>query len=123
LLGIGSSNNPDKRALKHLQIQTQLGILTPWTEAIGPTSKGVQIMTLDDYRVEIEQLRARLAKKILMDESEFENDKVLTFFDDGYKNGAERKAGQIQSLKNQIDSALKNAGELALYGPTNNLGI
>jgi hypothetical protein len=75
-------------------------------------------MTLDDYREQIEELKARLSKKVLMDESEF---KSVLFNDD--KSPAERKAEQIQSLKDQINSALRNAGELALYGPTNNLGI
>ena len=52
------------------------------TQLIGLKDKA---MTLDDYREQIEELKARLSKKVLMDESEF---KSVLFNDDKSLRGS-----------------------------------
>ena len=78
-------------------------------------------MTLNDYKKEIEMLDSRLTETILKPILNWDI-KDGMFGSDGLAP-EERKEKAIKSLQDLRKTAFANAGELALYGQTDNLGI
>ena len=78
-------------------------------------------MNLSDLKSEIEQLKAKRTELALKPISNFDIAKPL--FRDGYASAQARKRGQIDDINRLIDKRLQLAGELALYGEDDNLGI
>ena len=77
-------------------------------------------MTLNIYKKEIAELDSRILKMALKDVSNWD---IQGFLVDESKTPAKRKQDAIDDLKAQRTRLLANAGELALYGYTDNLGI
>ena len=87
-------------------------------------------MNLQDYKKDIAELDKRISEITLKPVSNWDIDKhseIKPFYqtmlgDDGM-TAEERKDDAIKSLQHQRKTLLANAGELALYGETDNLGI
>ena len=78
---------------------------------------------LESYKKEIEDLNRQLTAVSLADESQWSTSVFHLGAGDWFLTPAERKEKDIERIQGMIQKSLACAGDLALFGETDNLAI